>query len=169
MPLLVVLLFAGCAEEPSPPLEPAVEVGSGELAFASLVDGGEILVVHGPQGGYHLVGSVRARGFDPGDPEDLAAPNNPVVAFRTWWNGEDLTLTGAYRQGLDPRVDGADTASDAAGWTHEMVGRLCILDIPDDDVLAGQSVTFEVEVTDAGGSVYRDARTLTVEKDPRNL
>jgi hypothetical protein len=167
MPLLVGGLLAACVEPV--PTDPAVSLGTGELAFEPLAEGGDLAVVHGPQGGYHVVGSVRARGFDAGDAERLDAPNNPVVAFRTWHGGVDLTLTGAYRQGLDPRTLGIDAPADAEGWTHEMVGRLCILDIPDDDVLVGQEVTFEVEVTDASATVYRDVRTVWIEKDPRNL
>ncbi len=167
MPLLVALLAAGCADPE--PVEPAVSLGTGELAFEPLVEGGVLSVVHGPQGGYHVVGSVRARGFDPGDADRLDAPNNPLVAFRTWRDDVDLTLTGAYRQGLDPRAVEADADADAAGWTHEMVGRLCILDIADDDELAGDTVVFEVEVTDVLGRVFRDTKALTIEKDPRNL
>ena len=75
----------------------------------------------------------------------------------------DLTLTGSYRQGLDSVVDDPD------GWTHEMVGRLCILNITDDDEVAGDTVAFSVEVEEASGAVFRDELQLSIFKDPRNL
>jgi hypothetical protein len=153
-------MVAGCAAEPP---EPAVDLGTGEVAFQPLVEGGEILVVHGPQGGYHLLGSVRTVGLVAGDPDALSSPDNPTVTFRAWLGDVDLTRTGPYVQGLDPRADDPD------GYTHEMVGRLCILDIADDDDLAGQTVRFEVEVAAADGVTRADARELVVQKDPRNL
>lgn len=174
VPLPVSPSWAGClalvgACGAAEPVEPAVQLGTGEVVFEPLVDGGEVLVVHGPQGGYHLVGSVRARGIEAGDADRLDAPDNPTVTFRALFGGVDLTLTGQYRQGLDPIAPGADPAADAEGWTHEMVGRLCILDITDDDEIAGQTVDFEVEVQDAAGASWSDSLTLTVGKDPRNL
>jgi hypothetical protein len=150
----------GCA---GAPVEPAIDLGTGEFAFEPLVEGGEILVVHGPQGGYHLLGSVRTVGLNAGDPDVLGSPENPTVTFRALRGDVDLTRTGPYVQGLDPRLD------DPEGFTHEMVGRLCILDIADDDELVGQTVRFEVEVTDVDGVTRSDARDLVVQPDPRNL
>jgi hypothetical protein len=138
-------------------------LGSGEIVFEPLVDGGEIAVVHGPQGGYHLVGSVRSRGIEAGDRDSLSAPTNPTVTFSAVVEGVDLTLTGSYRQGLDSVVDDPD------GWIHEMVGRLCILNITDDDEVAGDTVAFSVEVEEASGAVFRDELQLSIFKDPRNL
>jgi hypothetical protein len=37
-----------------------VEVGTGEVSFEPLEDGDEIVVINGPQGGQHILGSLRA-------------------------------------------------------------------------------------------------------------
>ncbi|HMV68019.1 MAG TPA: hypothetical protein PKA64_14325 [Myxococcota bacterium] len=151
-----IALAAGCTQAP------AIEIGTGDLDFVPLTPGQEIEVIRGPQGGYHVLASVRTRGVEPGDPENLASPDNPEVRFRVTVEGEDITLTGAYRQGLDTfEADG--------GWTHQMVGRLCILDIPDDDVLAGRSIHFDVRLLDATGLELTDGRELIAVPHPLNL
>jgi hypothetical protein len=40
-----------------------VEVGEGEEEFIPLADGDPVTIVHGPQGGWHITGAVRATGF----------------------------------------------------------------------------------------------------------
>ncbi len=56
---------------PSPPIDVpdtpdtlSVEVGTGVAAFEPLVDGGEVELVFGPQGGFHVWTGVRLRGAD---------------------------------------------------------------------------------------------------------
>lgn len=46
---------AGCLEQ-----VPVVEVGTGEREFEEMADGDGVVMVHGPQGGWHMLGSVRA-------------------------------------------------------------------------------------------------------------
>ena len=40
-------------------LTPDIEIGTGELSFESLSEGAPVVMVHGPQGGWHLLGSLR--------------------------------------------------------------------------------------------------------------
>jgi hypothetical protein len=40
-----------------------IEVGQGELEFSMLSDGDEVMIVHGPQGGWHITGSIRVTGI----------------------------------------------------------------------------------------------------------
>ena len=54
---------AGTLEPTCACLAPVVEVGTGELVFSPLEDGDELRMVHGPQGGWHLLGAVRLTGF----------------------------------------------------------------------------------------------------------
>jgi hypothetical protein len=41
------------------PDDPWIEVGTGSAQFESLADGDPVTMVHGPQGGWHMLGSVR--------------------------------------------------------------------------------------------------------------
>ena len=65
--VLLVALAAGCAgQAPSPPGEASLEVGTGTARFVPVVDGDEVALVRGAQGGWHLWVSVRATGLDAG-------------------------------------------------------------------------------------------------------
>ena len=69
MPLLLSLACVAGPQDTAPELEPAVLLGTGEWEWQDLYE--EINVILGPQGGYHILGSVRVRGLVPGDPENL--------------------------------------------------------------------------------------------------
>ncbi len=151
MPVFFLLSLAACT---GPPPDPAVELGTGDIAFEPLSDGADIDVIQGPQGGFHVLGSVRAKGIEPGDRNDLGAPTNPTTTFRVLVEGQDLTLTGEYTQGLD------EAARDDEPWTHQMVGRLCILDIDSDNELDGVELELELTLREAGGTEWTDSRVL---------
>lgn len=40
-------------------LEPSLNVGTGEREFETLAEGDEVMMVHGPQGGWHMLGSIQ--------------------------------------------------------------------------------------------------------------
>ena len=155
--LPLALLLAGC---PSPD-EPAALIGSGEIEWESL-DDGEAQVIQGPQGGFHLLASVRVTGIETGDPGDLLNANNPTAQFDVVLGGDSMLLTGDFTQGLERTPAGTD------GWTHEVVGRFAILDIEDDDELHGETVTFSVSVEDVNGVTVTDSIELDLERHPLN-
>ncbi len=140
---------------------PDVRVGTGELAWEALGEGDALTVVHGPQGGYHVLGSVRTAGLNPGTGE-LDDPSNPTVTFQLTQEGVPLAPFAVSRQGLDA----LDPARDGA--THELIGRLVILDISDDDEVVDREATLEVVVEDAGGLVLTDERTVMLRAHPLN-
>lgn len=43
---------------------PTIEVGTGETTFERLDDGDPVVMVHGPQGGWHMLGSVRIHSME---------------------------------------------------------------------------------------------------------
>lgn len=141
---------------------PEISLGTGEIEFEHVDDGGSVYLVYGPQGGYHLLGSVRTRGIDAGDPTDLSAPNNPTLTFSVVWNEAEMVMSAPITQGMDAMTD-----TDAE-WTHEMVGRFAILDITTDADIAGQTVLFGVSVEDSDGIVYTDTKSVVVEPHPSN-
>jgi len=47
------------------PCAPAVEIGTGEAFFVDLPSGSALTMVHGPQGGWHMLASVRVTGTRP--------------------------------------------------------------------------------------------------------
>lgn len=167
------VLTAGCtAETPADgadtdagPLPTEVKLGTGDEAFVPVADGDEITIVFGPQGGYHLVGSMRASGIVPGDPDDLSDPTNPITAFRVWdETGDPISgLQGAdqvlYQEGLEP--------TDTPGL-FEMIGRRVFLDILSDDEIVGTELTVEVEVHDTNDLIVADRHTVIAVPHPLN-
>ena len=137
---------------------PSLELGTGNVNFEPLQEGGTIFIVQGPQGGYHFFGSLQARNIEPGDSEDLSDPNNPQTTFEAYVGDTRVdAMASSYRQGL--RV---------SNGVAEMIGRQVILDILDDDELAGATVRFVVSVEDAGGIKLSDERTLMALPHPDN-
>jgi hypothetical protein len=168
-----LLLVAACTADSSDdaedtdvaPVPTEARLGTGTDAFVPVEDGDEITIVFGPQGGYHLDGSMRASGVVPGDPDDLSDPDNPITAFRVWdATGDPISgLEGAnevlYQEGLEP--------TDEPG-VFEMVGRRIFLDIPSDDAIVGTTIDVEVEVHDVDDVVVSDRHTVLAVPFPFN-
>jgi len=147
------------------PVPTEARLGTGTEEFVPVEDGDEITIVFGPQGGYHLDGSMRASGIVAGDPDDLTDPDNPITAFRVWdETGDPISgLEGAneilYQEGLEP--------TDEPG-VYEMVGRRIFLDIPSDDAIVGTMIDIEVEVHDVNDVVVSDRHTVLAIPFPFN-
>lgn len=156
---LLSLLLMGC---PTAGGDPAIELGTGEIEFTPLSDGDELLIVFGPQGGYHVEGAFRVAGVDPGDRNDLTEPRNPRMEFDLVTEGGTLVMIGEIQQGLD------DAPSSAAPYTHELLGRRVILDIVNDQIYNGDAATFSVELTDADGVVLSDSVDVVLAPHPLN-
>lgn len=139
-----------------------VRLGTGEIAWQDVDEGGAVYAVYGPQGGYHLLGSVRTRGLNAGNATDLSSVQNPTTAFSVIWDGIEMVTSSPIVQGLDPVED------TGVAWTHEMIGRFAVLDITTDQKIDSQEVTFSVTVTDADGQSYSDTRNVIVEPHPSN-
>ncbi len=156
---MLAILLAACGGTDEPMEPPMAVIGAGEQAFAPLSDGAVAPVILGPQGGYHIIGSVRIAGIEPGDPGNLADPDNPTTVFTVERGGTKIDSGGAsYTQGLDP----------AEGGQHEMVGRIVILDITSDAELDGETLRFVVTVTDSSGRTATDEVSVVARPDPRN-
>ena len=107
------VFLSACADA----VEPGILLGTGEYEFEALGDGDEIDIVYGPQGGYHLLGSIRIKGLEAGDDADLSNESNPTTRFEIIANDMQLVMSPPFTQGYPNVVDDVD-------WTHEMVGRL---------------------------------------------
>lgn len=171
--LALTLALAGCSGGKDtgptddtgtvPKLDPALELGTGDIEFVPIADGDTVFVVFGPQGGYHINSSLRVQGIDNGEPTDVDDPDNPVTSFAATLDGVSLNLSGDatdYKQGIDP-VPGEP-------GVYEMIGRRLLLNITDDAQLDGKTIEMTVHVEDKDGVALDDTRTVVCVPDPFN-
>ncbi len=162
------MAWLGCAAPEEAPQdeglgEPRIELGTGEWEWETLDGVTEMPIIQGPQGGFHFLGSVRVSGIEPGDPKDLANADNPTTAFSVLLEGEDITMSATYIQGLDQTPD-ADQM-----FRHQMVGRFVIVDILTDEELVGSDIELAVTVTDVLGTELSASKQVSVYPHPYNL
>lgn len=127
------------------------ELGTGEASFEPLADGDTLGWVAGPQGGFHVYGSVRTQGLSLAtaftDPEESWAELR-VELFEP---------SGAAVAGFPfaPRV-----FRPAFGWDGELFGQ--IVQFFRSPPPTGSGYRLEVEVVDAEGVCASDARTVSL-------
>jgi hypothetical protein len=166
---LLLIAWLGCAdkqpaESTSKDLGPLlVELGTGEWEWEPLEAGGEIPVIQGPQGGFHLLGSVRVSGIEAGSADDLSDPLNPTTTFSVWVDGENIAPSSRFVQGLD------ESSANARPFHHEMIGRFVIMNIASDDELDGVELELSVAVQDVHGTETNTSLLLTAYPHPLNL
>lgn len=160
VPLLLSLLLAACTGEPDPSeLEPSVQIGTGDASFEPLADGDTVLIIEGPQGGFHVLGSARFTGVEGGDPDVLSDPQNPTYWFRVYDEGVRIDFAPQYTQGLDLAPEGE---------AFEELGRFVFLDITADEELVGHTLEITVDIEDVNGVALQDSVTVVAEASPFN-
>ncbi len=144
------LLHGGCggAEEIDPCAvspRPTLEIGAGTTAFRGFARDGELELVHGRQGGFHVEVALRATGMK---------ANGLVAGF------VEATLDGEVRARSAPWLE---LECDGEGLTS-LSNRLIYDDVLDPEELAGRVTFIVAEVTDSRGKVARtEAEALIVD------
>ena len=138
---------ASCVLVPDPCLPGRMEVGSGSFSFQEIGTGhDEVDLIHGPQGGYHVFGSLRVK--------DVALdPSVSVLfGFRAPDACDDLMLPEAKT----PISIGQDAFRNAGDGWRAAYGYLVILDTTAPLDLDGRRFILSAELTDAAGTLYRN-------------
>lgn len=148
--MLIATLLLACASPDAdsadpclPGEEPALRIGTGEYAFEPLPDDGRLELIHGPQGGYHVVISLEAQFID--------ASTTTEAELSGTIEGEELAHTLPY---LTFRCDRVTDALYA--W-----GSLLIFDAEPRD-LHGRSALVQATVTDAAGETVSAEATIVI-------
>ncbi|MDP2306630.1 MAG: hypothetical protein Q8P18_11465 [Pseudomonadota bacterium] len=173
--MLLFLLLAGCTdgdaapdcvsddastEEPTCSCGPAtVLIGGGADSFEPVEDGDDAIIVHGPQGGWHLLGSVRV--------ENLSE----YLTIHYWIEAPELGATvsdNTYR--VVRKADGP-----CAGTYAGMFGYLSITalasgeaDTPP-EVLEGKELVLHMDVTDLDGVAASDELRVRGVRDAMDI
>jgi hypothetical protein len=137
-----------------------VEVGTGEREFEILAEGDSVVMVHGPQGGWHMLGSMRATNMT----EILS-----VHFTITHLSSGVVVADNTYRVATvyDPDL--------CMGYYPGMYGYLYVEPLAEGEndtppeLMAYSNVQFCMEVTDQDERVARDCRTVVAVPDPIDL
>jgi hypothetical protein len=136
----------------------SVEIGTGDSTFVSLAEDDPVIMVHGPQGGWHMLGSVRVRHTTPvvnirflieTEASEIIADNNLNV----------LLIDEGDCQGLYPGM-----------YAYLDVGALSVgeNDTPP-ELLSYARLRMIGTVTDQQGRVATDERWVTAVPDPQDV
>ena len=159
---LLVALSTACAGEPDPcaGLEPfTLELGTGEERFETIEEGQPVMMVHGPQGGWHMLGSARLTN----------TPEKVDLHFLvTHVESGVVVADNTYKVRLD-------STGECEGEFVGMYGYLTVFELMDGDdntppeLLAYEELKLEMTATDSEGRITRDERTVLGEPDPMDL
>lgn len=162
--LLVAGLFVACSAAAPPLVEidagtpPAgdaggaaalVELGVGDTEFVALPEGADAELVHGPQGGYHIVFAACLRGFAPAD--GMVLSYDVRRGDGSMLGATPLSITVAR---LLRKPDGS----------YARVGDFVVFErITGPGDVVGQTLTVHVSLREAGGAlVAEDTRRIVV-------
>ena len=139
-----------------------VAVGTGNVAREVLSEGAQVTMVHGPQGGWHMLGSVRTWGMDP-----LIDIHFTIRALE---QDDALISDGLYHVKSVP-----DALDGSAFCFPGMYGFLAVeslaqapLDTPP-ELLSWQRVAMRMDVTDALGRAAWDEVEVIAAPDADDL
>lgn len=174
--LALALTAAGCVEVSDPcgevSGEPSAQLGSGNLGYEEVVSGGTLGAHYGPQGGYHVYGSVRAQSLYPGSEleidrvfhdsaEGSAGLNrlNPVASYTVVDMNGDLRASRELQEPLLPEGETLERHGDLVFFVNGSTP----------ETIEGTVVDFTMTMTDICGREVTDEvtnLTLTVQTPP---
>jgi hypothetical protein len=144
--VLCVFLAAACGDE-----GPAtIELGTGEVDFEPIQDMQSLVLVQGPQGGYHFVANARIQSLAPGVASMPGLDENPITEFFVY--REDGSRIDAEAPATRLGYELADD-----GWYELPSGTILGIDqqlVEEQDLVPAiysERVLLRVEVLDADG------------------
>jgi hypothetical protein len=163
--LLTICWLAACAGEAPEPeptaCTPSARLGGGGQEFVALGEGDPVVMVHGPQGGWHIECGARFQG--------LVAP----VELH-WWITDlqtDTTVSESWLQVQPWAVPGDACAGDFTG----MFGFLDVSDLEQGDLdtppelLDGALLRISLEADDAEGAGVDTHVQVVAQPDPADV
>lgn len=125
---------------------PTAEVGTGDSSFVPLQDGDSVVIVNGPQGGQHILGSLRTR-----HTTDVVAVHYTITLQSDGTSLSDVT----YRLQMLPDGD--------CGWVYPwLYGYLgFVVGTPDTPGIEDQPVIMRMDIEDQDGRQASDQVIVT--------
>ncbi len=139
--------------------EAAVEVGSGDTTYEALAEGSALTMVHGPQGGWHMLGGARFSNL-----------YEIVSIHYTIEIAADGTVISDNNYRVQMVMDGECT-----GFYPGMYGYLDVTALEDGaadtppELLGGVGLILRMEVTDLEGRITADTLGVVAALDPADV
>lgn len=141
------LIIGSTACSPCPSGPPSLALGTGQTHFEPLTDGDPLDMLRGPQGGFHVFGSLQLTELVGGSgPIETDIPH---VGFSLVTDEQEEVAAWATRPLWVP--DG------------ELIGQLVVFSHPVPPSLDGVGATFSAEVTDRCDSTASDAVSVVLQ------
>lgn len=149
---VITLLLLACADPlPDSAPEPWLELGTGQLEYQPLEDGGTIELVYGPQGGWHVDVSARFGALELGQ-------------ATLQYSASDATSGVALNLPYQAIVDSERVLPQADGWLR--LGDRVVFDVPSDEDVLEREVLLQVQFTGDDELLLSDERAVTVVGPP---
>ena len=133
----------------------AVELGTGETTYEPLSDGDPVVVINGPQGGQHILASVRTTGMS-----SIATVQLTIQRAAD----ESFVSDQTYRLQF---FDDPDRDADCAWLYPGLYGYLGFVSVAEDDAdFLWRDAIMRVEVTDEAGQAASDSVRVVPELEP---
>lgn len=123
---------------------PSLELGTGESSFVAVPSGGSLELVHGPQGGWHVVLAARLSGFD---------PEGTVLTYGVY---DGTTLLTETPVAITVRRLVRD------GTAYLKLGDLLIFAIGGPGEIVGRTVEIRAEIRSGTTLLAMDRRTVSI-------
>ena len=139
--------------------DPAIEIGTGYSAWWPLEEGQELIMVHGPQGGWHMLCAARVFHTDP----------LVEISFTVTTEGGVVVADNLYQVALFPGPN------ECSGVYSGMYAFLDVRELEEGErdtppeLLAYQPLIIDMSVVDAQGRAASDQRIVTAVPDPADL
>lgn len=138
--------------------DPTLTIGTGAYDWQDLAPGDPLTMVHGPQGGWHLLGSARI-----GNTTEIVEVHYTVTA-----RGDTIVSDNLYRVALFPEGECEGSYTGMYGYLDVSALAEGDLDTPP-ELLSYETLTLRMEVTDEDGRTAEASLDVKAEPDPEDL
>lgn len=155
---LALVGLAACTGDDTDFGEATIVIGTGAYDWEDLGEGDSLVMIHGQQGGWHMLGSAWVEGST-----EIVEIHYTITA-----RGDTIVSDNLYRVALFPEGEGVGSYTGMYGYLEVSALAECELDTPP-ELLSYETVTLRMDVTDEEGRTGSASVSVVAEPDPKDL